>query len=276
MFDISGRKVLQNLEKKLQKWVLVWFSCRDLILPSLRSILVNEIWTTLAANGQKGPFFVRTKNLKLAASNVFEGLDDAYLSYVPKLRDSSKKDMAPAERGMYAYLFYMVKIAGFLKDGDILLFDGEASFRTPGVRKMMTEFGIVPIVIEPSSLHQLLSPADNSFHSLFKISYYRLLSNQNRSAISEVEKLKLAYTCYHAIESDSIISMFRRCGLLPTEEDLESVVLKLMSEGICAIGKSRFHRKSLQMYLKWCGESNNISCCSSITPELLRLVGLLK
>jgi hypothetical protein len=237
-------------------------------------LLVHEIWTTLAANGDKGPFFVRTKNPKLVDSRVFDGQDDAYLSYVPILRDASKKDMAPAERGMYAYLFYMVNIARFIKEGDVLLFDGEASFRTPGVRQLMTEFGVVPLVIEPSSLHQLLSPADNSFHSLFKLSYFHLLSNENRSSITEEEKLQLAYKCYHAIDSDSIISMFRRCGLLRTEEGLDSVVLKLMSEGICAVGKSRSHRENLRMYLKWCIRTDNFSCCSSITADLLHSVGL--
>lgn len=237
-------------------------------------LVVHEIWTTLAGNGEKGPFFVRTKNPKLAHSNLFEGQVDAHLSYVPILRDASKKDMAPAERGMYAYLFYMVKIAQYLKEGDILLFDGEASFRTPGVKQLMVESGVLPLVIEPSALHQLLSPADNSFHSLFKISYYRLLSNENRSAITEVEKLQLAYKCYHAIDSASIVSMFRRCGLLRTEEGLESVVLKLMSEGISAVGKSSAHRNNLRMFLKWCQLTKNVSCCSSITADLLRSVSL--
>lgn len=228
----------------------------------------------MAANGEKGPFFVRTKNPKLAHSDLFSDVDDAYLSYVPKLLDGNKKDMAPAERGMYAYLFYMAKIARFLKEGDVLLFDGEASFRTAGVRQLMNECGIIPIVIEPSSLHQLLSPSDNNFHSLLKISYFRLLSNENRSAITEEEKLKLVYKCYHAIEPSSIISMFRRCGLLPSDESLESVVLKLMSEGITVIGKSQLHRANLRKFLGWCLNTNNLHLCSAITAELLRSVGL--
>lgn len=235
---------------------------------------MNEIWTTLSGDGSKGPFYVRTKDPGLAASNLFSDEIDAHLAYVPIIHDSNKRDIAPAERGMLAYLFYMVYVAGYLKKGDILLFDGEASFRTPGVKQLMAECGIVPLVIEPSCLHQLLSPCDNHFHSILKLSYYRLLSNENLSSISEEEKLKLAYQCYHAVDESSVVSMFRKCGLLPSEDDSATVVTKLMSEGIGSIGKSAMHRRNLLKFLNWCRASGNISCCSGITEKLLRSVGL--
>lgn len=228
----------------------------------------------MSGDGSKGPFYVRTKDPRLASSTVFANSSDAYLSYVPVIRDSNNRDMAPAERGMLAYLFYMVYVAGYLKRGDVLLFDGEASFRTPGVKQLMAECGIVPLVIEPPCLHQLLSPADNHFHSILKLSYYRLLSNQNLSSISEEEKLKLVHECYNAIDDVSVTSMFRKCGLLlSADDDPGTVVCKLMSEGIGAIGKSPEHRRNLLSFLTWCRETDNQSSCSGITETLLRSIG---
>jgi hypothetical protein len=58
-------------------------------------ILAHEIWTTLAANGEKGPFFIGTKDPKIAALNLFYGQDDAHVSYVPVIKDQKGKNTKP-------------------------------------------------------------------------------------------------------------------------------------------------------------------------------------
>jgi hypothetical protein len=105
---------------------------------------------------------------------VFAGVDNAYVSYVPVQKNTKTgKNIRPAERGMLKYIDYMVNEAGFLERGDFLIFDGERSFSTATVKALMVSYGIVPFVIKPSLLHQLLSPADNNFHATFKLAYYR-------------------------------------------------------------------------------------------------------
>jgi hypothetical protein len=238
--------------------------------------LAHEIWTTLGADGSKGPFFVRTKDKKLNA-NVFSGCTDAYLCHVPVYKSNSGKDMTPAERGMLAYIYYNVNVSGYLKRGDFLLFDGEASFRTPVVKEMLRSYGITGYVIKPSSLHQLLSPCDNHFHALFKLAYYRSLSRRNSSTISGEAKLQLALQCYRAIDSTAIISMFTKCGILPTPgQDRTTTLWKLMSEGICTLERVPSHRRNLFSFLKHCDKTNNIFLCQSITTEILRSVGIMK
>lgn len=233
--------------------------------------LVHEIFTTLAGNGEKGPFFVKTKSPKLTL-NLFSP-ESGYICYVPILKNSTTKDIGPAERSMIAYLYYMVNIAQFLRPGDFLLFDGESSFRTAAVQQWMKKYKLNPIVIEPSQLHQFLNPCDNHFHSVFKLSYYRSLSKLNCSHISDEKKLLLAFQCYHAISRDSIISMFRKCGLI-TNQNKRDVILKLVAEGLEPVGASNLHKVNLMSYLRWCKNCDLVSLCSSISKDILVSIGL--
>jgi hypothetical protein len=238
------------------------------------TFLVHEIWTTLAADGSKGPFFVRTKNAKLKA-DVFQNENDAYLCYVPVLKSEKARDSTPAERGMLAYIYYNVNISRYLRIGDVLLFDGEKSFQTPAVKRMLRQYGIIGIVIKPSELHQLLSPADNHFHALFKLAYYRLLSHQNVSSMTDEEKLKLALQCYRAIDGETVVSMFRKCGLLADpRQDLETTLWKLISEGIGAVEKCQSHRRNLLCFLRWCLQNKKTNLCGAINEILLTSIGI--
>lgn len=80
--------------------------------------LVNEIFTTLSADGKKGPFYVSSKDPKLAALNIFENDTDAHISYVPVQKHPvTRKNIRPAERSMLAYLDFMINKAKFLKKG---------------------------------------------------------------------------------------------------------------------------------------------------------------
>jgi hypothetical protein len=92
--------------------------------------------------------------------------------------------MRPGERSMLAYCRYMIDIAQFIQDGDMLIFDGEKSFTTDAVQNFLSSRGVMPFVFRPSCLHQFLNPCDNNFHSLFKMSYYRLISHENFRQIS--------------------------------------------------------------------------------------------
>jgi hypothetical protein len=169
----------------------------------------------------------------------------------------------------------MVNVARYLSVGDYLLFDGEASFRTEAVQRLMSSYSLNPLVIEPSQLHQLISPCDNHFHSILKLSYYRLVSQESTSVISDEKKLLMAFQCYRRIGSDTILSMFRKCGLL-TLRDKRTVVMELIAESVKSVRSSDTHRSNLLCYLRWCDENNFISLCSSLTPDISRAAGLLK
>jgi hypothetical protein len=79
--------------------------------------LAHELWTTLAADGSKGPFYVSTKEAKISALNIFAGYDDAYLSYVPIIKDKNKKNIRPGQRfrcdspsSVLVYIFFFIAI----------------------------------------------------------------------------------------------------------------------------------------------------------------------
>lgn len=181
------------------------------------------------------------------------------------------------ERGMMAYLKYMVKQARWLQRGDLLLFDGEKSFATPLVKAYLAKKGITTFVIEPSILHQFMNPADNDFHSVFKLKYYRLLSRGNYAKLSDYEKFYLAKTAYQAITSSSIVSMFEKCGLLATEKDKSDVVFNFMFEGIRALGKNGdFHKRNLAEYLDWCDRNGFEFLYSHLNGNILRMAGMIK
>lgn len=239
---------------------------------------VTEIWTTLSADGGKGPFFVGTKDAKLAAMKIFDGLDDAFMSHVPiRINPTTKKNHRPAERAMLAYLEYMINDCGYLRRGDFLLFDGERSFSTPLVKAYLEQHGIFPLVIQPSLLHQLLSPADNNFHSLLKLSYYRKISQRSSSTLSITEKLFLAKQCYDVIDSFAIRSMFTRCGLVKSNQDKRTIVYNLMFESIRALDKHKqLHKNSLADFLKWCNSNNRKFLYASLTYERLKMTGLIR
>lgn len=240
--------------------------------------LANEIWTTLCADGRKGPFFVGTKDPKLASMDVFAGVEDAFVSYVPIVKNPvTKKNVRPAERSMLAYLDYMINEAGFLEPGDFLLFDGELSFSTPLVQTFLETHGVFPLVIKPSLLHQLLSPSDNNFHAYFKLSYYRRLSQRNSSTISIAEKLMLAKQSYDGIHDYTIRALFRRCGLVKSNEDKRTIVYNLMFESIRGLNKhQQLHKNALAAYLKWCSMNNLKNLYSSLTRERLKMAGMIR
>lgn len=249
-----------------------------MFVQSLSDNVVTEIWTTLSADGGKGPFYVGTKDAKLAAMKIFDGMDDAYMSYVPiQLNATTKKNHRPAERAMLAFLEYMINDCGYLQRGDFLLFDGEKSFTTPLVQTFLEQHGIFSLVIQPSLLHQLLSPADNNFHSLLKLSYYRKISQRNSSTLSITEKLLLAKQCYDAIDAFAIRSMFTRCGLVKSPQGKRTIVYNLMFESIRALDKHKqLHKNALSAFLKWCKSNNLKFLYSSLTYERLKMAGLIR
>jgi len=213
----------------------------------------HEIWTTLRSNGVRGTFYVRTSDPKLAQSEIFDIDDGGYLSYVPILKDEkTKKNISPGERSTLSYLYYMIEISREFHSGDVLIFDGESALSTPNVQRYLFDHDIHPFVL-PSIHHQLLNPCDNSFHSLFKLRYYRLISNMNGEAIDPVEKLRLARQCYYDISDESVEAMFKRCGLIPSGESKRSIVSRLMSESISTLNRNqKEHLRCLVAFLKWC------------------------
>lgn len=122
----------------------------------------------------------------------------------------SKKNISPGERATLDYLRYMIYDAKFIEAGDVLIIDAEGALCTDFVQEYLFEHRVYPFVL-PSAHHQLLNPCDNSFHSLFKQRYYRIVSNINVGNIDVKEKLNLARQCFHEISEETVAVMFRKC-----------------------------------------------------------------
>lgn len=199
-------------------------------------------------------FYVRTSEEKLANEKLIDG----YLSYVPVIKDNSKKNITPGERSTLTYLYFMIHISKDFKSGDVFVCDGESSLATPNVQRYLLDNNIHQFII-PSILHQLINPCDNSFHSLFKLRYFRLISNMNGEEIQVKEKLQLAQQCYDDISEEAIQNMFKRCGLVPNSnfKDKRTLVNNLMSEGISTLTRrDQQHKICLLSFLKWCRYNN--------------------
>lgn len=239
----------------------------------------NELWTTLCANGVKGPFYVQTTSNKPEIHNAFDYEKDyAYVNYVQIERNpKTKKKVRPGEKGMLHYLNFMINEAQFFNQGDIILSDGEKCFDTPLVQQYLLQYNITHFVIEPSVLHQLISPCDNNLHSILKLGYYRRLSKGNHQNFSVVQKLRLAKECWDEISNETVANLFHKCGLSSSAPDKRSVVMNLILEGMSALGKNnQLHRKNLLSYLQWCDDNSLNHLASSMTPEILEYSGLLK
>ncbi len=238
----------------------------------------HEIWTTLRADGVKGPFFVQSKDQSLL--NIFEDQDphEAYISIIPSdsLENKTKKQYSrPAEKGMVLYLYYMIRIVKFFTPGTLIVSDGEKCFQTPLVQQILANHKIYFIVIKPSVLHQLMNPCDNNFHSCFKLGYYRKISNYEEGSISLKEKFHLAKKSYEEISETSVARMFIHCGLTGSNVHPREKILNLMFEGIRALNKKNsYHQKCLISYLKWCKLNNLVHLCSSLNPLILDLLGI--
>lgn len=180
------------------------------------------------------------------------------------------------ERGMLAYLEYMINSACFLCPGDYLLFDGERAFSTPSVKEYLKKYDITPLVLKPPVLHQFLNPCDNDFHSVFKMAYYRSLSRGTYATLTIPEKFEMAKSAFDSVSESAIISMFRRCGLLPSDLDKETIIYNLMFEGLRALGKNNeFHKDNLAAYINWCYENDFTYLYSDLNMNVLKLAGMI-
>jgi len=230
------------------------------------------VWTTLSGDGRIGTFYVRTGEEKLSQLNIFSGEDDGYVSYIPVLTNSnSKKNISPGERGTLAYLRYMIYEARFIESGDVIIIDAESALCTEIVQQYLSAHQIYPFIL-PSALHQLLNPCDNSFHSIFKHRYYKIISSINES-VGVKEKLNLARQCFHDISKETVAKMFQRCGLISTDQTKRSVVTGLMCEGMTCLHKhNQYHKVCLLSFLQWCKRNN---LCDTLCPFRFNISDIL-
>ncbi len=186
----------------------------------------------------------------MSEKKIFEDDKVGYICYVPILKGKNSKNISPGERGTLAFLFHMIYEKKFIQNGDVIIIDGESALCTDNIQQYLSDHSIYPFVL-PSSLHQLLNPCDNSFHSLFKQSYYRMVSNMNRGSFQLEEKFNLAEQCFHSISKETVIKMFERCGLIGGKDKRE-VVTALMFEGIGSLeNHNHHHKKCLLAFLQW-------------------------
>lgn len=211
---------------------------------------------------------MKTKEEKLVEMDIFEHDEDAHICYIPVLKAVGKsKNISCGERATLGYLRYMIYVKSFLREGDVLIIDGESALCTDIIQKYLSDHGIYPFIL-PSAFHQLMNPCDNSFHSLFKQRYYRLISHMNNGNIDLREKFRLAEQCFHEISEESVSNMFRRCGLVPSESDYRTLVTSLMCEGIkCLDDHDQHHKKCLLSFLEWVKYNNLLHLC----PVLIKV-----
>jgi hypothetical protein len=217
----------------------------------------------LCGNGKVGPFFVRTKERKIKEMDIFSEDEDGYVCFVPVITAQGKsKNISCGERATLAYLRFMIHEKKFLRNGDVLIIDGESALCTDVVQEYLSQHQIYPFTL-PSALHQLMNPCDNSFHSIFKQRYYRLISNSDEGNIGVKQKFLLAKQCFHEISEESISNMFLRCGLIPSDRNNHTIVTSLMCEGISNLDNhNQHHKKCLLAFLKWCKYNNLRHLCS--------------
>lgn len=171
---------------------------------------------------------------------------------------------------MLHYLFYMIHVVKYLQPGDYLVFDGEKAFSTATVTKYLAENDITPVPITASSLHQLLNPPDNNFHSVFKAAFYRELARRSRTRITDEFKIRLSFMCYLSIGSEAIKSTFERCGLVSVGLDKRAIVERLVHEGLRCVGDNSIHRRQLIAFLEWCRDNNHFELTAKLDETSLR------
>lgn len=133
----------------------------------------------------------------------------------------------------------------------------------------MKQHDLRPFVL-PSRQHQFLNPPDNSFHAVFKRSYYSKISALSTSVLTNRSKLRIALQSYNAISGETVSGMFVRCGLISPGSDKRKLLMNLMCEGLSTLRKKDdLHLEQLRSYLVWCEENNYDHLCSSLTEELL-------
>jgi len=145
----------------------------------------------------------------------------------------------------------------FIEPGDVIIIDAEGALSTKAVQGYLAMHNLCPFVL-PTHLHQLLNPCDNSFHSIFKRRYYRIISNMNQGNMDVAEKFKVAEQCFHGISVDSVVNMFRKCGLIGADNDKREKVISLMCEGIKRLGNHyQYHKKCLLAFVQWSKLNNS-------------------
>jgi hypothetical protein len=214
----------------------------------------HVVYTGLKRNGEKCPFFVQTVERDLVLTGEIFPEGEGFVSYV------ASNAQRRGERGFLKYLEFLIEF-GHLPPRSVLIFDGETSFVTPMVQNFLRENSIFYFVILPPVLHQLLSPCDNHFHSTFKLKFYSEISNLSVSALGTIAKLRIAKRCYDEVSPQSVLSMFRKCGLLGPDSggDFRSIITHLVNEGLHYLGgrNRKVHQRNLSVYIEWC-KSNNL------------------
>lgn len=235
--------------------------------------LAHELWTTLRGDGVKGPFYVQSKSRNQQLGEIFSVEEDnAFIEQLEiPINPVTRRRIRPGEAGMLAYMRFMFETTGFYQTGDLILADGEKAFDTPVVQEYFRDNGLYFLTIQPAAIHALLSPCDNHFHSLLKLSYYRALANDNHLYVSLEQKFALYKTCYDRITAETIVAMFRKCGLIDSRgRDKRGILLNLLNEGLSCLGKyNGFHRSNLLAYLEWCRAKDLPDLAASLTSSTI-------
>lgn len=155
------------------------------------------------------------------------------------------------EEGFKLFLHTLVN-QKLLFENDVIFSDGERSFKTVDITARFEALGIKHITF-PSNLHHLLNPCDNNYHSILQRRYYQNLSNSTSTKLCHSEKLMKALYAHNSISNDTIISLFRHCGLT-SPLSAERIVYQLTNESIYEKEGLQNRKQQIECYNKWATE----------------------
>jgi len=174
------------------------------------------VYTMLRADGVRGKFYLQTTH-----TAVPKGTIDAKEGHVEPLSKKARR----GEQGFLRFLDIKWK-QDPIKQGDVVVTDGEKAFATPLAQEWFQLHGIAHIVIPPG-IGTLLDVFDNSYHAVFKYKLQQLLVDSQHVSIQD--KIRAAKTAYESVSAASIRHMFDHVGA--TGNHWCKAVEKLFQEG---------------------------------------------
>lgn len=165
----------------------------------------------------------------------------------------------------------------YIRPRTMILFDAEKSFITPLIQEFFLKHSIFPFIFEPS-LHHLLNPCDNNFHAIFKLHYNREISNHSTDKITIQEKFLIAKRAIENVSEESIVSMFKRCGLLSPATNYKKLVTELVNEGIHSLEKEKkaLHQNQLKCFIEWCEKNEFVDLLIDYNDTKLQISTFLE
>lgn len=195
------------------------------------------MYVGLVADGSQLPFYVELHK------NPTERIEFT--------RSESHAAMAVTgeERGSKSMLHYLewARTNGYIKKGDVILLDNERALKTATVQEYAEDYGIL-LKYFPAYLGGIMNPCDNSFNSVFKSAYYKLMSLE--ANVTEKQKVMLAEEAYYKPSDKAMQRIFAHVGII--KRSPSDTADLLISEDCRHTAKSaRIHKQQIKNFLEF-------------------------